>query len=239
MASLLATEELEKPAEDSFWGGEGKGAELWGNVEKDLNDDEFGDDVENDSEDSDINLREDPNLETEVLGEIPVEKKTKKKSVYVDPKRRKSKIEREEEEEKSRRSAKIKKLNTGEPQVQKKVAPVNRSLRKSTVSYSQQLKAQRETEKGEEGSRPKKETQVVVKMTQMQLLEEAKSTELFNVATLERMKKLEAIKKKPVPIRKKITGPKVIEVYKRDLNYVIFEGSDLPSLFTIHHDVLK
>lgn len=35
----------------------------------------------------------------------------------------------------------------------------------------------------------------------MQLLEEAKSTELFNMATLERMKKLEAIKKKPVPVR--------------------------------------
>lgn len=33
MASLLATEELEKPVEDSFW-GEGKGAELWGKAEQ-------------------------------------------------------------------------------------------------------------------------------------------------------------------------------------------------------------
>lgn len=34
MASLLATEELGKPVEDAFWGGDGKGAELWGKVEK-------------------------------------------------------------------------------------------------------------------------------------------------------------------------------------------------------------
>jgi hypothetical protein len=242
MASLIATEELEKPTEDTFWSGEGKGGLLWGNAEKDsnLDDDEFGEDKnENDSEDSDINIREDPTLETAVLGEVPEEKKRKKKSVYVDPKRRKSKIEIEEEEEKSRRSTKKKKLNNGEPQIQKKVTPVNRNLRRSTVSSSQQRKAQRENEKGDEGGLQKKDTQIVVKLTQMQLLEEAKSTELFNVATLERMKKLEAIKKKPVPIRKKITGPKVIELHRREGNYVIFEGSELPSLFTIHHDVLK
>jgi len=232
MASLLATEEIEKPS-DSFW-GEGKGAELWGKAEEDLNDDAFGSEVENDSEDSDINLREDPNDATEVLGEVPEEKKTKKKNVYVDPKKRKTKIEVEQEEKRLKR----KKLNTGEPQVQKKVGPVNRSLRKSTVSSSQQRKAQRETEKVGEGSQVK-DTPVIVKMSQMQLLEEAKSTELFNIATLERMKKLEAIKKKPVPIRKKITGPKIIEVYSHFGNYVVFEGSELPSLFTIHHDVLK
>jgi hypothetical protein len=37
--------------------------------------------------------------------------------------------------------------------------------------------------------------------SQKQLLEEAKTTEVINMATLEQMKQLEAIKKKPVPIR--------------------------------------
>jgi hypothetical protein len=35
----------------------------------------------------------------------------------------------------------------------------------------------------------------------MQLLEESRTTEVINAATLEQMKKLEAIKKKPVPVR--------------------------------------
>jgi hypothetical protein len=80
MASLIATEELEKPTEDAIWSGEGGLLAKWGNLERDLNDDEFGEDKgENDSEDSDINFREDPNLETEVLGEVPEEKKKKEK----------------------------------------------------------------------------------------------------------------------------------------------------------------
>jgi hypothetical protein len=34
MASLLATEELEKPADDGFWGAEGQGGALWTKMDK-------------------------------------------------------------------------------------------------------------------------------------------------------------------------------------------------------------
>lgn len=94
---------------------------------------------------------------------------------------------------------------------------------------------QRELERQAESEMLKKDsrhaTAEPVKMyTQKQLLEEAKSTEVFNTSTLEQMKKLEAIKKKPVPVRKKIASPRIIEMYRPEANYVVFEGP-LPSLF--------
>jgi hypothetical protein len=237
MANLIAAEVLDKASNDTFWSAEGTGTQLFGNNGKDLDDeDEFGEEKPDvDSEDSDINYREDPNEETEVFGVVPEEKKTKKKNVYVDPKRKKTKAELQAEESKSRRIAKKKKkLNTGEPRV---VTPVNRILRTSTVTSSQLRKA-RENENTENVNIVKNNKTSSITFTQKQLLEEAKTTELFNIATLERMKKLEAFKKKPVPIRKKIVGPKIIEVYKRNGNYVTFEG-ELPSLFRKPQTKLK
>jgi len=85
MAGLLASEELEK-TKDLFWSQDGGGATLWQKVEKELDDGEFGGDrSQEDSEDSDINAREDPNLETEVLGEVAEEKKTEEEKRLCRP----------------------------------------------------------------------------------------------------------------------------------------------------------
>jgi hypothetical protein len=232
MAGLLASEELEKP-KDLFWSQDGGGATLWQKVEKELDDGEFGGDrSQEDSEDSDINAREDPNLETEVLGEVAEEKRPKRKNVYVDPKRKRSKAELEEEQEREKRKVKRQKKASPAKAASKPAAAPSRSLRQSTVKISNVRRAQRAQEREEEAEAEKRKVPVVVeKLTQLQLLEEARVTEIYNTAALEQMKKLEAIKKKPVPIRKKIVGPKITEVYKRDGNFVVFEA-DLPSILT-------
>jgi len=230
MAGLLASEELEKP-KDTFWSQDGGGATLWQKVEKELDDGEFGEErSQDDSEDSDINFREDPNLETEVLGEVAEEKRPRRKNVYVDPKRKRSRAELEEEQEHEKRKAKRQKKASPAKAANKPTAASNRSLRQSTVKISNVRRAQCAQEREEEAEK-RKVPVVVEKLTQLQLLEEARVTEIYNTAALEQMKKLEAIKKKPVPIRKKIVGPKITELYKREGNFVVFEA-DLPNILT-------
>lgn len=118
MAGLIATEELEKQPADDFWSSDGKGAALWNRMEKELDDREFGEQSEEDSEDEDIHLREDPELDTEVLGEVPEEKKPKRKNAYVDPKRRKTKAELQQEKEKAAREARREKKAAKEKESQ-------------------------------------------------------------------------------------------------------------------------
>jgi len=137
----------------------------------------------------------------------------------------------EEEQEREKRKVKRQKKASPAKAASKPAAP-SRSLRQSTVKISNVRRAQRAQEREEEAEAEKRKVPVVVeKLTQLQLLEEARVTEIYNTAALEQMKKLEAIKKKPVPIRKKIVGPKITEMYKRDGNFVVFEA-DLPSILT-------
>eukprot|EP01127_Copromyxa_protea_P016276 TRINITY_DN4803_c0_g1_i1.p1 TRINITY_DN4803_c0_g1~~TRINITY_DN4803_c0_g1_i1.p1 ORF type:complete len:357 (-),score=90.31 TRINITY_DN4803_c0_g1_i1:39-1109(-) len=226
MKGLMAHEELLQG--DNFW-SEGKGAQLWETMDGALDDDAFDAEanIEEDVVDDDFDVPEDPALDTEVLGD-ETEVKKKKKNVYVDPRRQGKKRAGEPKEKKDwKRNAPI------------VVAPSDRTLRRTTVVNTLESEAQRKIDEEEENQRQaqkEREVKSIPKMSQMQLLEEAKETEILNLQSLEEMKRLDLLKKKKMPTRYKITGPKIVEITNIDGTFVCFNNTSYPAIFNSKSD---
>jgi len=84
--------------------------------------------------------------------------------------------------------------------------------------------------------RPKKKKLPKEILTQKDRIERSKATEELNSASLAEMKRLELKKKKPVPQRAKIEGPREITIYRKDGIFVIFEEKLPELLWAKQHD---
>jgi len=213
---LLLTED--DVGNDDFWGKGGEGAIVWEMVEKaSVPDDDFKDALEDDSVDSDFDLPEAPELETEVLGEETEEKK-KKSNIYVDPKR-KRKTNQKQDDSSEEDIPKFQRTFT-----QSIVS--DRKLRRSTLETSKEAAMQRE----KAAAMPtQKKPKIQKKFTQEFLLNEAKETEKKNLASYAKMKRIEDDKKKVVFKKYVIKGPKIIETSNRTGSYLTIVGtSKLP-----------
>jgi len=186
------------------------------------------------SADSDFDKPEDPTLELEVLGKESDEKEKKKpkKNVYVDPKKAQRGKKRSappstaaemasdaSSEDKSDKSAKrVKK------EFLRDVPQTDRKLRKKNT----------DTKEGKDGKQPEKKKEAkeskkrVHKLSQAELLAEAKAMEADNLQAYAEMKRIEEEKKKPPPKRKPIVGPKVTTFHNQKGSFILLENFKQP-----------
>lgn len=88
-----------------------------------------------------------------------------------------------------------------------------RTLRQSTIQYSEERRIMREIEREvleEKRAQRRRKKRRIRKLTQEQLLKEAKITEELNKQSLAEMLKIEEIKKRLPPSKPKIVGPKIV-----------------------------
>jgi vacuolar protein sorting-associated protein 72 len=191
--------------EDDFW-------QTVDNIQV-ADDDYGGASQDEDSVDSDFDIPEEPELETEVLGEEKEEKK-RKTNVYSDPKKRKRKVQQKGS------------TSSDEQRKKLKVTPVSdRKLRRSTLESSKEIAMLREIAANSHKKRTKK---IQKRFSQEFLLQEAKTTEEQNLASYAKMKQIEDDKKKVTWKKVVIKNPKIIETSNTDGCFFTFVGTKLP-----------
>lgn len=237
MQKLIAEEEDEAEEGDlefyqqEFW------AEAEGDAEYDAEnedqagdsfDSDFGDSTESDDDDEDDEATQKKNAKKEA-------KIARKKSVYVDPKLKEERAAKRPAAEK--KSHKRQRADSGpvEPAVFSRS-----SLRGSTQEKTDDLQARRELDEQRRRERERKRIASgktkgaveLVRLTQEEILAEAKQTEIINRASLEKMLRIEEEKRKVAVRDRDTSGPRIVHrsVRRGDsvLTTVSFVECDVP-----------
>jgi len=222
----LIEEEIE--ADESFWGQEffkeeeGDNQYVSEEDEEDVKDEDFYDPSNEVVEP----LESEPDKKDD--------KEKKKRKIYVDPQSRQGK--KHKHSGKSKESLTDAIPTTPQPQTGakgKKLVQSDRIIRTTTKDKTNKTEGKREKEhikkEKKRVEREKRKSQVhILEMTQEDLLEEAKTTEIYNVASVEILTRLAEEKKKVLP-RPSLEGPLIRFLSKQGINTITFtESSSFP-----------